>query len=817
LGGNELESLPGVGKTIAEKLRSAGFRTVRALAMASITELCSAAEVGEATARKILSAAREVSGFDKFVTGEEVLEQRGKVGRITTGSKMLDELLGGGVETQAVTEAFGEFGSGKCVSKDMPVYYFNDEVPHISTMEEIYEHHRRASGERPFDEGTIVETPSLKVLTFNGGKLQVTPAPYIYREKVRTLLRIQTRRGRILKLTGKHSLLTLKDGEMGWVPANELKSGDPVAAPAFIRGEKSQGELSPEDAYFLGFYVAEGSWPEVFTRSERLLGWLKSYLQQRFGFSPSVHVDRRRDKRVYHVVLRKAVLELLGPLARCTSAEKFVPQAIFNSSDEVVKHFLAGYIEGDGSLGETIELSTASKRIFIELPYLLLRLGIHVSGLQSRKRNRLFISGEDREKVSALPFRATQFRVSYSSTSVGFGYPAQLAEFLRRVYKETFGGGRGPVSKSVGKSCAGKTFYHLLTRSRISTKQMFVNRKTVLRVKSLFQAQLKKFEILKEELEQLKPSDLRVLAAKLPFPFCTIAPRMGIKRKSTQNYLTRGAPRKFQAVKESLQAEIEERKRKLERATEQLEMILGVSWDVIEEIEPFGYNDFVYDFVVPKTHCFVGGSIPTFLHNTQLGLQLCVNVQLPPEHGGLSGKAVYLDTEGTFRTERISDMAAALGLDPRETLRNIFYTRIYNTDQQLAMVKRVEEFVEREQVKLLVVDSLTSHFRAEYHGREMLAERQQKLNRHLMDLHLLADSFDMAIYVTNQVLADPSIFFGDPTRPIGGHVLAHSATTRIYLRKSKAPKRIARIYDSPVLPEKEVIFAITAEGIRDLE
>lgn len=202
---------------------------------------------------------------------------------------------------------------------------------------------------------------------------------------------------------------------------------------------------------------------------------------------------------------------------------------------------------------------------------------------------------------------------------------------------------------------------------------------------------------------------------------------------------------------------------------------------------------------------------------TQLGHQLCINVQLPKDQGGLQARAVYVDTEGTFRTERINDMAAVVGLEPREALKNIFYTRVFNTDQQIAMVKKVEELAEKEPIKLLVVDSLTSHFRAEYHGREMLAARQQKLNRHLMDLHLLADSFDMAVYVTNQVLADPSMFFGDPTRPIGGNVLAHAATTRIYLRKSKSPKRIARIYDSPVLTEKEVVFAITSDGIRDIE
>ncbi len=200
---------------------------------------------------------------------------------------------------------------------------------------------------------------------------------------------------------------------------------------------------------------------------------------------------------------------------------------------------------------------------------------------------------------------------------------------------------------------------------------------------------------------------------------------------------------------------------------------------------------------------------------TQLAHQLCVTVQLPPDQKGLSGKAIYIDTENTFRPERIRDMAVGMALDPVKVLRNIYYIRSYNTDQQLLIAEKTEEKVEEENIRLIVVDSLTSHFRAEYTGRGMLADRQQKLNRHLMTLHRIADLHDLAIFVTNQVQARPDVFFGDPTRPIGGHVVAHSATTRIYLRKSKPPKRIARIFDSPNLPESEVPFTVTEQGIRD--
>jgi len=160
-------------------------------------------------------------------------------------------------------------------------------------------------------------------------------------------------------------------------------------------------------------------------------------------------------------------------------------------------------------------------------------------------------------------------------------------------------------------------------------------------------------------------------------------------------------------------------------------------------------------------------------------------------------------------------MAGGAELDPNEVLKNILVARSYNTDQQLLIAEKAEDIIEKEGVRLLVIDSLTSHFRAEFTGRGTLAERQQKLARHLLTLHRIADLKDVAIFVTNQVQARPDMFFGDPTRPIGGHILGHSATTRVYLRKSKGGRRIARIVDSPSLPEGESIFNIMESGIRD--
>ena len=200
---------------------------------------------------------------------------------------------------------------------------------------------------------------------------------------------------------------------------------------------------------------------------------------------------------------------------------------------------------------------------------------------------------------------------------------------------------------------------------------------------------------------------------------------------------------------------------------------------------------------------------------TQIAHQLCVIVQLPKEKGGMDGHAFYIDTENTFRPERIVQMAEGLELDPEEVLSKIHVARAYNSNHQMLLVEKVKELSKDAQARLLVVDSLTAHFRAEYVGRGALADRQQKLNKHMHDLLRWGDLNNGVVCVTNQVSAKPDAFFGDPTRPIGGHIVGHTATFRIYLRKSKGPKRIARLIDSPHLPEGEAVFTISDKGVRD--
>ena len=201
---------------------------------------------------------------------------------------------------------------------------------------------------------------------------------------------------------------------------------------------------------------------------------------------------------------------------------------------------------------------------------------------------------------------------------------------------------------------------------------------------------------------------------------------------------------------------------------------------------------------------------------TQLAHQLSVNVQLPEDEGGLGRNAIYIDTENTFRPERIISMAKALKLDPNEVLKNIHIARAYNSDHQMLLAEKASEIAEEFNVGLVVVDSLMSHFRAEYTGRGTLADRQQKINKHMHLLQRkLADQHNITIVVTNQVMSKPDTFFADPTAPVGGHIVEHTSTFRVYLRKSKGDKRVAKLVDSPSLPEGECVFEVTGNGIQD--
>ncbi|MDO8517644.1 MAG: DNA repair and recombination protein RadA [Nanoarchaeota archaeon] len=202
---------------------------------------------------------------------------------------------------------------------------------------------------------------------------------------------------------------------------------------------------------------------------------------------------------------------------------------------------------------------------------------------------------------------------------------------------------------------------------------------------------------------------------------------------------------------------------------------------------------------------------------TQLALSLAVNVQLPLEKGGANGKAVYIDTEGTFRPERIRQFAEGIGANSDKVLKNIFVARAFNSDHQILLLEKISQMVkEGEPIRLIIIDSLTAHFRAEYTGRGQLADRQQRLNKYLHDLMKLAEQCNVAVYVTNQVMANPAMMFGDPTVAVGGNIVGHASTFRMYLRRGKKDSRVAKLIDSPNLPDNETVFMVTEKGLIDV-
>lgn len=204
---------------------------------------------------------------------------------------------------------------------------------------------------------------------------------------------------------------------------------------------------------------------------------------------------------------------------------------------------------------------------------------------------------------------------------------------------------------------------------------------------------------------------------------------------------------------------------------------------------------------------------------SQICHQLAVNVQLPLDRGGLEGAALYIDTENTFRIERIEQMARHLNLDFERVADNIIYAEAYNSDHQVLLLEKADRIIKEHNVKLVIIDSLTSHFRSEYIGREMLAERQQKLNKHMHRLLRLARAFNLAAVVTNQVMARPDEFFSlNAVSPVGGHIVGHTSHMRIFIRKTAGKNvRIVRLVSSPHLPEGEVLVKITENGIEDVE
>ncbi len=768
--------LPGVGAATAEKLTESGYNDLMSIAVASPGELVEVAGVGEAVARKMINFARNSLDMG-FESGDELLRKRANILKITTGCKNFDKLLGGGFESGSISECFGEFGASKCVAKDTTVFYFNSSKPHLDSFEVMYNKYKEKFGEQPYEEGFVVPVDCINVLGLTKNGLEKTKASMLYRQHADKVLRIKTRRGRIIDATKQHKLLTFKDN-ITWVPAGALKVGESLAYPKSL-GYAASEDVSNNDAYFLGLFVAEGtSNPLSITNSSKvIIEWLRLYTRKRFGYEPRVSNKEGN----YIVLFRKPTKDFLGGLVDSNSGTKFVPENVLNSSPETIRYFLAGYLDCDGSIqkGKDISMTTKSKRLAIDLSYALLRLGVSAT-YKLRKNEKgvyhsLYIVGDDRILINGLPLRIKDIDVRTRNSSYGFS--GNMVNFLADCYRNSIGGNRGNKGKCVGRKKNDKdTFYHYITRSAYSSKTM--NQGTLYKLAEQFvegKNQMDELLILAENLEELNREKFAVLYDKLPFAFNSFAEQLGVSKSTLTNYRNRGLPKKdLEQLKVLLVGEIIRRRDTMEKAVNAIKGMVHFNWDEIMSVEEVDYSEFVYDFVVPDGHSFIAGSMPTVMHNSQIAHALAVNVQLPKDKGGANGGVIFIDGESTFRPERIMQIAKGVGLDPNVALKNIKIARSFNSDHQVLLAEKCEELIKENNVKLIIVDSLTSHFRADFAGRGQLADRQQKLNKHMHTLMRLAQKYNLCVYVTNQVMARPDVFFGDPTAAIGGNIVGHN-------------------------------------------
>lgn len=205
---------------------------------------------------------------------------------------------------------------------------------------------------------------------------------------------------------------------------------------------------------------------------------------------------------------------------------------------------------------------------------------------------------------------------------------------------------------------------------------------------------------------------------------------------------------------------------------------------------------------------------------SQLCHTLCVTCQLPLEQGGGEGKALYIDAEGTFRPQRLLQIAEKYGLNGADVLDNVAYARAYNTDHQSKLLMEAASMMADTRFALMIVDSATALYRTDYSGRGELSARQVHLARFLRSLQKMADEFGVAVVLTNQVVAQvdgSAMFAGPQSKPIGGNIMAHASTTRLSLRKGRGEERICKVVSSPCLAEQEARFQISVEGVVDVK
>ena len=727
-----IESLPGVGSATAEKLREAGYSSIESIAVATVAELCETAEIGEAQAKRMIAAAREMAEIGVFITADKVLERRQRLGWITTGSKQLDSLLGGGVETQAVTELFGEFGAGKsqlahqlCVNVQLP-----PERGGLSAKAVFIDTENTFRPERIRDMALGLELDPTQTLqnilvarSFN------TDQQMLIAERVDEIIEREGARLMVIDCVHPSTNIQMADGTLAKpheVPMkNPLLSFEDMTNPASL----------PIPAIHTGLTKVLPESALVIRTATREITVTPNHRFFLIGERGIVEKKAKHLKVNDHVAIIKKI-GIEGKATFGTGASNFF-----------------GYFLGDGTVsGRSVHLCDECVSL-LRLHRKMLR---KIWGIESRIKN---YGGEQRLEINST-------KLIKLLTESGLRAKSSLRKIPEWVFKSTDEEVASFLSGLFdAEACVALHKNSRHVRFGSSSRELVEQVKYLLLRFGVESSHIRtskcKFGVT-YELTIGESESLRNFATYIGFSH----PAKSRKLRTMLTRLSRRTTNDPIPVPPGL---MRETRRKLGSRIHDLQKS-GIQADKYERGTVVPQRKSIAKLVQLASSKGIDDSVISFLISL------------------VNSEVVWAKVNSVIPISNVSEYYYDLAVPASENyIANGF----------------------------IVHNSLTSHFRAEYTGREALAARQQKLARHLLTLHRIADLKDIAIVATNQVQARPDMFFGDPTRPIGGHVLAHSITTRIYLRKSKGGRRIARVVDSPSLPEIEAPFVILQEGIRD--
>ncbi len=733
-----INDLPGIGPQAAEKLIGAGYKTLEAMAVASPMELIEAASLGQVTAEKAIKAARDALEMG-FESADKLAEKRKLVGRITTGSKEVDALLGGGIETQSITEIYGKFASGKsqwCFQTAVTV-------------------------QLPIEKGGLGGN-CLYIDSENSFRPErvIQVANHLGMDTEKVLKNVFVARA-YNSVLGNEPTCVLNDGEFHNLTMQEVveeRNQHEITAFAF---NPKNGEIKPSKvteliSHEIGnentlYKISTSFGREVSVTSAHSLFQGKR-IGKRGKNTKRREMNNMRPESTYACLLKEG--DHIAIPRKLNLEPKDIKKMDLRKSiaEKFPKEVLAELQGLENLEKDFIELKHTGKRKATKIPStftvdeeLLWLLGLWIAEGSSQYKGRLVrfrLHSEEKFCKKAKEIIEKKFKVkSFLHKDKRTGGTTLLipSRLLCLIFKFCL---EMPLGKIANEKRVPEWIFNLPPRK---IKHF---------IKGYWDGDGYHAKT-RPERRIIFTTTSKMLVHDMALLFLRFGIVIGItkmskrKKRHSQAYIIEAAGLSNNNVLE------------LDKITQNLNACTwkDLAFARIRKIEKVRVpkNTKVYDFGV--------SSEGAAYHNFTAGF------------GGVL---------------------------------------CHNTDHQMLLADKADEMIKQKKIKLIIVDSLMAQFRSEYVGRGTLANRQQKLNKHLRTLMKLAEMNNIAVLVTNQVMQRPDILFGDPTAPVGGEILAHASKTRLYLRKSKADTRVAKLVDSPSLPDGEAIFRVTENGLEDV-